>query len=112
MNDPDGGDGMTTTAPDRLTRDELRTLFLFEALSDSQLDRLADRGRVEEHGAGSTIFTEGEPATCFYVLLSGTVTLSRKIHGDEVELTRTEQRGVYAGAWHAFLGDLVEQVYP
>jgi signal transduction histidine kinase len=96
---------------DRLTRDELKTLFLFEALDDQKLDWLAEHGRVERHPAGP-VYTEGEEATCFYVLLSGTVSLFRQVHGDQVEVTRTEQRGVYAGAMQAYLGNQVEQRYP
>ena len=46
------------------------------------------------------------------MLLSGTVALSRQVHGDTVEVTRTEQRGVYAGATQAYLGDRVAQRYP
>ncbi|HZN77253.1 MAG TPA: ATP-binding protein [Micromonosporaceae bacterium] len=94
----------------RLTPDELRTLFLFEALDDEQLAWLAEHGWVEEHPAG-LIYAEGEPATRFYVLLSGTVSLSRQVHGDSVETNRTDQRGVYAGAMQAYLGSQVAQVY-
>ncbi len=96
---------------ERLTREELRTLFLFEALEDSKLDWLAERGHVEHHPAG-LVYAEGADATCFYVLLSGTLALSRQVHGDQVEVTRTEQRGVYAGAMQAYLGEQVEQCYP
>ena len=46
-----------------LTPDELRTLFLFERLSDEQLEWLAGHGRVETHPAGTAVTTEGEPAT-------------------------------------------------
>jgi signal transduction histidine kinase len=95
----------------RLTPDELKELFLFEALAPDQLEWLAERGDVEEHEAGATICLEGEPATCFYVLLSGTITLSRRIHGDELEFVRTDQRGSYAGATQAYLGDQVPQLY-
>ena len=96
----------------RLTPDDLRELFLFEALDDDQLAWLAERGAVEEHAAGTAVYTQGDPATCFYVLLHGTITLSRRIHGDDLETTRTEQRGVYAGAMQAYLGEQVAQVYP
>src|SRR6266498_770034 len=48
---------------------------------------------------------EGDPAEGFYVLLSGTIALSRRIHGDEVETVRTDQRGAYAGATQAYLRD-------
>ena len=58
------------------------------------------------------MYTEGDPATCFYVLLEGTVVLSRRVGGDDIEAGRTSQRGVYAGAWQAYLGDQVPQRYP
>jgi signal transduction histidine kinase len=91
--------------------DELRTLFLFEKLTDEQLDWLCQRGRVEIIPAGP-VYTEGDPATCFYVLLEGTVVLSRLVGGDDIEAGRTSQRGVYAGAWQAYLGDRLPQRYP
>jgi len=93
-----------------LSKEELRTLFLFEALDDEQLTWLAENGRVEEHGPG-IVYAEGEDATCFYVLLAGTLALSRNVHGDNLEMVRTEQRGVYAGAMQAYLGDRVPQTY-
>jgi signal transduction histidine kinase len=95
----------------RLRPAELRELFLFEALSDTQLAWIAERGQVREHPAGQPIYTEGEPATCFLVLLSGAVALSRRVRGAEVEVSRTDQRGVYGGATQAYLGDQVDQVY-
>lgn len=95
----------------RLTPGELRTLFLFEALDDEQLAWLAEHGEVEHQPAG-IVYAEGDDASCFYVLLSGTVALSRQVHGDQLETVRTEQRGVYAGATQAYLGDKVNQIYP
>jgi signal transduction histidine kinase len=90
--------------------DELRTLFLFEKLSDDQLQWLCERGHVELIPPGP-IYAEGDPATCFYVLLEGTVVMSRRIGADDVEVGRTSQRGAYAGAWNAYMGDRVPQVY-
>ena len=90
---------------------ELRTLFLFEKLTDAQLDWLCQRGRVERFPAGP-VYAEGDPATHLYVLLDGTVVLSRRVGSDDIEAGRTSQRGVYAGAWVAYLGDRVPQVYP
>jgi signal transduction histidine kinase len=85
--------------------DELKTLFLFEALTDDKLTWLSERGRVEEYPAGATVFAEGERATGFYVLLSGTLSLSRKVQQDDVETVRTDQRGAYMGATRAYLRD-------
>jgi signal transduction histidine kinase len=90
--------------------DELRTLFLFEKLTDEQLDWLCARGGVQRHDAG-IVLREGEPATCLYVLLDGTIALSRRVGGDDVETTRTDQRGAYAGAWSAFLNDESTRTY-
>ncbi|MEV4412656.1 ATP-binding protein [Catellatospora sp. NPDC049609] len=93
-----------------LTPGLLRTLFLFEALDEGQLDWLVEHGRIECIPAGP-IYTEGDEATCFYVLLSGTIALGRLVHGDHVEVSRTDQRGVYAGAMQAYLGERVPQRY-
>ncbi len=91
--------------------DELRTLFLFE-----KLDRRPAGMAVRARATSSTIepgwvYREGEPAACFYVLLEGELVLSRRIGEDDVEVTRTDQRGVYAGALQAYLGDRVRQIY-
>jgi signal transduction histidine kinase len=90
--------------------DELRTLFLFEKLTEDQLRWLCERGRVSLIDPG-LVFTEGAPATCFYVLLEGTIAMSRRVGTDDIEVNRTSQRGVYAGAFSAYMGDRVSQVY-
>ncbi|MBA3338474.1 MAG: cyclic nucleotide-binding domain-containing protein [Geodermatophilaceae bacterium] len=94
---------MTEPEPSRLTPDELRTLFLFESLDGAKLKWLADHGRIEERSGGTTVYSEGETATCFFVLLEGTVTLSRRVGDTDIELTRTNQRGAYAGAMQAYV---------
>jgi len=90
--------------------DELRTLFLFEKLTEAQLEWLCERGHVEIIEAGP-VYAEGEAATCFYVLLEGMVVMSRRVGADDVEVGRTSQRGAYSGAWQAYMGDRVPQVY-
>ncbi|MGW2952993.1 ATP-binding protein [Streptomyces eurythermus] len=89
---------------------EIGSLFLFEKLSPEQLGRLCAAGRVELFEPGP-VYTEGDPATCLFVMIEGTVVLSRRVGADEVEVIRTSQRGVYAGAMQAYLGDRVRQVY-
>jgi signal transduction histidine kinase len=89
---------------------ELRGLFLFERLTDDQLGWLCREGRVEVARPGP-VYTEGDAATCFYVLLSGTVVLSRRVGGEDIEVGKTSVPGVYAGAFVAYLGDRVPQVY-
>jgi signal transduction histidine kinase len=90
--------------------DELRTLFLFEALDEEKLEWLCVHGRVEAYEPG-WVHREGDQATKFFVLLEGTITLSRLVGGDEVEVVRSDSRGVYGGAYSAYLGDRVPQRY-
>jgi signal transduction histidine kinase len=90
---------------------ELRSLFLFEKLSDEQLQWLCERGRVQWYEPG-WIAREGEPAECFFVMIEGSIALYRRVGNDDLEISRTDQRGVYTGAWSAYLGDRIEQTYP
>jgi signal transduction histidine kinase len=89
--------------------DDLRRLFLFERLSDEQLDWLCQHGHVERFEPG-WLYREGDPATCFYVLLKGTVVMSRKVGQDDVEVNRTSGPGTYSGAFNAYI-EREPQVY-
>jgi signal transduction histidine kinase len=89
--------------------DELRTLFLFEALTVEQLQVLCENGHIQAFEPGP-VCTEGDPATCFYVMLDGELVMSKRSGGVDIETNRTSQRGVYCGAWSAYVpGE--EQIY-
>ncbi|WP_020578237.1 ATP-binding protein [Actinopolymorpha alba] len=90
---------------------ELRELFLFERLDDQQRGWLAEHGWVAEVPRGETVLAEGAPAKVLVVLLDGTISLTHRVGPDEVELTRTHQVGVYAGAVQSYLGDRAPQTY-
>jgi signal transduction histidine kinase len=91
--------------PGRLKPDELRTLFLFEKLTDEQLQWISEHGCTMHMPAGGVVVREGDPAEQFFILLSGTIALSRRVGQDDVQTSRTEQRGVYMGATQAYLRD-------
>jgi len=97
-------------SPGQCSVAELRKLFLFEKLTDDQLEWLCANGTVLETAPGM-VYVEGEPAEALYVLLSGTIVLSRRIGEDEVEVNRTSGPGTYGGAFFAYLRDRVPQVY-
>ena len=99
-------------APPRLSPAELKTLFLFEALEEDQLEWLSERGGVEVRSGGTSVYEEGEDATCFFVLLSGTLSMLRRVEDTEVETVRTNQRGVYSGATQAFVRTPDTSRYP
>jgi signal transduction histidine kinase len=90
--------------------EELRTLFLFEKLTDDQLAWLCRQGHVEQAEPGP-LYAEGQVAQKLYVLLEGTLVMSRRVGADDIETGRTSSVGVYAGAFMAYLGDRVPQVY-
>jgi signal transduction histidine kinase len=98
---------MTTTGStaERLSPEELRTFFLFEALTGEQLSWLSEHGEVSHYGADSTVYGAQEPATCFYMLVEGEQALLRKVADHDVEVSRTSQRGVYSGATRAWLAE-------
>jgi signal transduction histidine kinase len=61
---------------------------------------------------GTSVYEEGEDATCFFVLLSGTLSMLRRVEDTEVETVRTNQRGVYSGATQAFVRTPDTSRYP
>jgi signal transduction histidine kinase len=84
-------------------KNELRSTFLFESLTDEQLDWLAEHGTVENHAAGVTVYTQGDLADSFYVLLEGEIELVKRMDGTDVVLSTTSQPGSYAGVMRAFI---------
>ena len=89
---------------DALPPEELRTLFLFEKLDDDQLRWLCEHGHVREFAANTTLYREGDPGECFFVLLTGEVTMNRVVRGGEMEVHRSSTRGAYVGASLALNG--------
>lgn len=104
---------MTLDAPARaraVTAAELGSLFLFESLDAEQLDQLCGVASVRHVGAGP-VYAEGEPGTRCFLLLDGEVAISRRSGTQDIELNRTDRRGVYFGALHGFYGGPDEAPY-
>lgn len=80
--------------------EELRTLFLFETLTDTQFNTLCRHGEVRTLEPGP-LLCEGDPAQKLYVLVNGEVALSKRAAGTDIEVLRTEQPGVFFGAVNA-----------
>jgi signal transduction histidine kinase len=79
------------------TPELLRTIPLFEALSDEQLGWIAEQAELVETQAGQVVFAEAVPSEAFYILLAGTMRLSKLIGGHETVIVTAEQVGVWAG---------------
>ena len=103
---------MSERETDLLDRAELRTLFLFEALTDEQLDWLAEQGRVERRRGGDDGLRRGGAGDLF---LRPAQRHRGAVAGGSVarrsRSTRTSQRGVYGGALRAYLPDDAEQQF-
>ena len=67
-------------------KDELRACFLFESLTDEQLDWLVGHGAVEIHDAGVDVYEQDAAAESFYVVLEGAIQLVKRIDGADVVL--------------------------
>ena len=61
--------------------DELRTLFLFEALNDEQLETLCEQRPDHRRSSRVRSARRRRPATCFYVLLDGELVMSKRSGG-------------------------------
>ncbi|GAA3605456.1 ATP-binding protein [Kineosporia mesophila] len=97
---------MVTTAEqpmERLTPAELSRFFLFEKLNAEQLRWMSEHGEVVRYPAGATVYSAQEPATCFFMLVSGRQALLKQVGDHEVEVSRSDSPGVYTGATWAWL---------
>jgi CRP-like cAMP-binding protein len=54
-------------------KDTLKRLFHFRLLKDEQLDDLAAIATIQNYQAGELIFSQGETATAFFIILGGKV---------------------------------------
>jgi CRP-like cAMP-binding protein len=76
--------------------DSLRLVPLFAQLSDEQLQWIVGHTSEERLAPGESLFTEGNPADHFYILLSGEIHVTRRIGGLETPLT-THHDGAFTG---------------
>ncbi|HEU5207626.1 MAG TPA: cyclic nucleotide-binding domain-containing protein [Gaiellaceae bacterium] len=74
-----------------MTRDELRSVPLFEGASEAALDRLASEAGELTSSAGQVIALEGDAGSGMFVILEGTATVEWR--GGEVDL----QAGTFFG---------------
>jgi signal transduction histidine kinase len=82
--------------------DDLRTLSLFEGLTDEQLTQLCVDARIEVYEPGPVV-KEGDHAALFLVLMDGEIALSKLCGDRDIETGRTRHRGTFCGAVAPFL---------
>ncbi|CAK5084853.1 unnamed protein product [Meloidogyne enterolobii] len=58
----------------------LRRLEVFERLHDAPLKSVCKTARLERHSANYVLFRKGQLATCWYILLSGSVFMNKQVY--------------------------------
>ncbi len=81
---------------------DLRSLDLFEGLSDGQLGELVQAGTEVRIEPGAELFHEGEHADFWWVLVDGVIDLSRHVGREEVVVGRMDAPGRWAGGFRAW----------
>lgn len=85
-----------------ITAEELRSLALFEKISEDQLRDLAGRGEEVVFDPGDELWPQNEPAECWWVLLEGRVDLVRVVGHEETLLGALDVPGRWAGGFRAW----------
>lgn len=73
----------------------LHRIRLFESLSTTDLQALADIGEVATYTVGERIITEGEPGDQLYVLLTGKVDVFTERSGARADLANLGEGAVF-----------------
>lgn len=76
--------------------ERLRQLPTFEPLADDVLEWLLEHSEELSYDAGDMLFTEGQSANYFYILLDGQVQITKRMGGQEITLA-THEAGAFTG---------------
>ncbi len=82
--------------------DALRHAFLTKGLSDAQLAQMWAAGEEVTVAEGTDVFVEGHPADFLWILLEGSVQLTRQSGGDTVVVAVMTTPGQWAGGLRAW----------
>ncbi|MVA75466.1 cyclic nucleotide-binding domain-containing protein [Auraticoccus sp. F435] len=85
-----------------MTVDELRALAMFEKVDEDDLRDLIALGDEVSFVPGDELWTQSEPADCWWVLLEGSVDLVRTVGHEETRLGAMDAPGRWAGGFRAW----------
>src|SRR5512132_1313188 len=82
--------------------DDLRSLGIFDGLTDEQLAELVEGGTEVRIEPGVVLFREGEHADFWWVLVDGAIDLVRHDGREDVVVARMDVPGRWAGGFRAW----------
>ena len=85
-----------------ITAGDLRSLPLFEKVSEDELRDLIALGEEAAFTVGDQLWTQGGPAECWWVLLEGRIDLVRATGHEETLLGAMDAPGRWAGGFRAW----------
>lgn len=65
----------------------LHNIYLFKDLAEKEMQLVEAVAKVEQHGPGEEIFSEGDDAVSLYVIRHGSVKISRSENGEIMTIT-------------------------
>jgi len=69
--------------------EQIKDISFFKELSDQELDVVLKKVFVKSYKKGSILFVEGMPGEILYIVMEGSVVISKKTkEGDEIEITK------------------------
>jgi signal transduction histidine kinase len=92
----------TVLGADLMLFDDLRSLSLFDGLTDAQLAELAEGGAEVWFEPGVVLFHEGEHADYWWVHIEGAIDLLRRAGPEETVIRTMNVPGWWAGGFRAF----------
>ena len=91
--------------------EELREAFLTAGLDDAQREALVAASEEVEFVEGQVLFVEGEPADDLWILLEGSIQLSRHTGTETSVVATMSSLGQWAGGLRAWTGDGIGGAY-
>jgi signal transduction histidine kinase len=85
-----------------ITIDELRALAMFEKVDEDDLRSLIALSGEVAFDPGDELWTQSEPADCWWVLLDGRIDLMRTVGHEETRLGALDAPGRWAGGFRAW----------
>ena len=82
--------------------DDLRSLSIFDGLTDDQLGDLIKHGTEVHIEPGVELFHEGQHADFWWVLVDGAIDLVRHVGREDTVVARMDAPGRWAGGFRAW----------